>query len=70
MLKKSRVKLLKHEIIPFPTTAVKKNLLVSYVRISGIGVKGGPQHQESTKNHSKDCINTAANCVKLNVEGV
>lgn len=31
MLKKSRVKLLKHEIIPFPTTSMMRNLLVVHV---------------------------------------
>lgn len=35
MLKKSRVKLLKQEIIPFPTTAMKRNLLVVHVSESG-----------------------------------
>lgn len=35
MLKKSRVKLLKHEIIPFPTTAMKRNLLVVHVSEPG-----------------------------------
>ncbi|NXK79881.1 TYDP2 phosphodiesterase, partial [Amazona guildingii] len=31
MLKKSRVKLLKHDIIPFPTTSMMRNLLVVHV---------------------------------------
>lgn len=31
MLKKPRVKLLKHEIIPFPTTSMMRNLLVVHV---------------------------------------
>lgn len=35
MLKKSRVKLLKHNIVPFPTTAMKRNLLVVHVSESG-----------------------------------
>lgn len=35
MLKKSRVKILKQEIIAFPTTAMKRNLLVVHVSESG-----------------------------------
>ncbi|NWV79629.1 TYDP2 phosphodiesterase, partial [Dasyornis broadbenti] len=56
MLKKSRVKLLKHETIPFPTTAMKRNLLVVHVRISGIELCLMTSHLESTKNHSKERI--------------
>ncbi|NWR87861.1 TYDP2 phosphodiesterase, partial [Furnarius figulus] len=54
MLKKSRVKLLKHEIIPFPTTAMKRNLLVVHVSISGNDVCLMTSHLESTKNHSTE----------------
>lgn len=36
MLKKPRVKLLKHEIIPFPTTSMMRNLLVVYVSESDV----------------------------------
>ncbi|XP_014730627.1 PREDICTED: tyrosyl-DNA phosphodiesterase 2 [Sturnus vulgaris] len=56
MLKKSRVKLLKHEIIPFPTTTMKRNLLVVHVSISGIELCLMTSHLESTKNHSKERI--------------
>ncbi|NXK93108.1 TYDP2 phosphodiesterase, partial [Formicarius rufipectus] len=56
MLKKSRVKLLKHEIIPFPTTAMKRNLLVVHVSISGNELCLMTSHLESTKNHSKERI--------------
>ncbi|NWZ62317.1 TYDP2 phosphodiesterase, partial [Acrocephalus arundinaceus] len=56
MLKKSRVKLLKQEIIPFPTTAMKRNLLVVHVNISGIELCLMTSHLESTKNHSKERI--------------
>ncbi|NXF38866.1 TYDP2 phosphodiesterase, partial [Nyctibius bracteatus] len=54
MLKKSRVKLLKHEIIPFPTTAMMRNLLVVHVSISGNELCLMTSHLESTKNHSKE----------------
>ncbi|XP_068253181.1 tyrosyl-DNA phosphodiesterase 2 [Nyctibius grandis] len=54
MLKKSRVKLLKHEIIPFPTTAMMRNLLVVHVSISGNELCLMTSHLESTKDHSKE----------------
>ncbi|NXJ93572.1 TYDP2 phosphodiesterase, partial [Corythaixoides concolor] len=54
MLKKSRVKLLKHEIIPFPTTAMMRNLLVVHVSISGNELCLMTSHLESTKNHSEE----------------
>ncbi|KAF1652116.1 Tyrosyl-DNA phosphodiesterase 2, partial [Aptenodytes patagonicus] len=54
MLKKPRVKLLKHEIIPFPTTSMMRNLLVVYVSISGNELCLMTSHLESTKNHSKE----------------
>ncbi|NXU17073.1 TYDP2 phosphodiesterase, partial [Pardalotus punctatus] len=56
MLKKSRVKLLKHEVIPFPTTSMKRNLLVVHVSVSGIELCLMTSHLESTKNHSKERI--------------
>ncbi|NXF65118.1 TYDP2 phosphodiesterase, partial [Ciccaba nigrolineata] len=56
MLKKSRVKLLKHEIIPFPTTSMMRNLLVVHVCISGNELCLMTSHLESTKNHSKERI--------------
>ncbi|NWU80967.1 TYDP2 phosphodiesterase, partial [Onychorhynchus coronatus] len=54
MLKKSRVKVLKHEIIPFPTTAMKRNLLVVHVNVSGNELCLMTSHLESTKDHSKE----------------
>ncbi|XP_064299205.1 tyrosyl-DNA phosphodiesterase 2 isoform X2 [Phalacrocorax carbo] len=54
MLKKSRVKLLKHEIVPFPTTSMMRNLLVVHVSISGNELCLMTSHLESTKNHSKE----------------
>ncbi|KFU90117.1 Tyrosyl-DNA phosphodiesterase 2, partial [Chaetura pelagica] len=54
MLKKTRVKLLKYEIIPFPTTSMMRNLLVVHVSISGNAVCLMTSHLESTKNHSKE----------------
>ncbi|KFR04081.1 Tyrosyl-DNA phosphodiesterase 2, partial [Nipponia nippon] len=56
MLKKSRVKLLKHEIIPFPTTSMMRNLLVVHVSISGNEICLMTSHLESTKNHSKERV--------------
>ncbi|NXH17950.1 TYDP2 phosphodiesterase, partial [Bucco capensis] len=56
MLKKSRVKLLKHEITPFPTTSMMRNLLVVHVSISGIELCLMTSHLESTKNHSKERV--------------
>ncbi|NXG42714.1 TYDP2 phosphodiesterase, partial [Psilopogon haemacephalus] len=56
MLKKSRVKLLKHEIIPFPTTSMMRNLLVVHVRVSGVELCLMTSHLESTKTHSKERV--------------
>ncbi|XP_009884204.1 PREDICTED: tyrosyl-DNA phosphodiesterase 2 [Charadrius vociferus] len=56
MLKKSRVKLLKHEIIPFPTTSMMRNLLVVHVTISGNELCLMTSHLESTKDHSKERV--------------
>ncbi|NWU49103.1 TYDP2 phosphodiesterase, partial [Dromas ardeola] len=56
MLKKSRVKLLKHEIIPFPTTSMMRNLLVVHVSISGNELCLITSHLESTKKHSKERV--------------
>ncbi|NWI69866.1 TYDP2 phosphodiesterase, partial [Todus mexicanus] len=56
MLKKSRVKLLKHEIIPFPTTSMMRNLLVVHVSVSGIELCLMTSHLESTKKHSQERI--------------
>ncbi|XP_057270702.1 tyrosyl-DNA phosphodiesterase 2 [Pezoporus wallicus] len=54
MLKKSRVKLLKHDIIPFPTTSMMRNLLVVHVSISGNELCLMTSHLESTKDHSNE----------------
>ncbi|XP_030301735.1 tyrosyl-DNA phosphodiesterase 2 [Calypte anna] len=56
MLKKTRVKLLKHEIIPFPTTSMMRNLLVAHVSISGNELCLMTSHLESTKDHSKERV--------------
>ncbi|NWH94435.1 TYDP2 phosphodiesterase, partial [Aegithalos caudatus] len=56
MLKKSRVKLLKQEIVPFPTTSMMRNLLVVHVSISGVELCLMTSHLESTKKHSKERI--------------
>ncbi|XP_065686762.1 tyrosyl-DNA phosphodiesterase 2 [Patagioenas fasciata] len=54
MLKKSRVKILKYEIIPFPSTSMMRNLLVVHVSISGNELCLMTSHLESTKDHSKE----------------
>ncbi|NXS53910.1 TYDP2 phosphodiesterase, partial [Brachypteracias leptosomus] len=56
MLKKSRVKLLKHETIPFPTTSMMRNLLIVHVSISGMEICLMTSHLESTKNHFKERV--------------
>ncbi|NXX89744.1 TYDP2 phosphodiesterase, partial [Centropus bengalensis] len=56
MLKKSRVKLLKHEIIPFPATAMMRNLLVVHVSISGNELCLMTSHLESTKDSSTERV--------------
>ncbi|XP_007422000.1 tyrosyl-DNA phosphodiesterase 2 [Python bivittatus] len=54
MLKKSRVKVLKHEITAFPTTSMLRNLLAVYVTISGNDLCLMTSHLESTKDHSEE----------------
>uniref|UniRef100_A0A8C7E3H9 Tyrosyl-DNA phosphodiesterase 2 n=1 Tax=Naja naja TaxID=35670 RepID=A0A8C7E3H9_NAJNA len=54
MVKKSRVKVLKHEITIFPTTCMMRNLLAVYVTISGNDLCLMTSHLESTKDHSKE----------------
>ncbi|NXR08240.1 TYDP2 phosphodiesterase, partial [Semnornis frantzii] len=56
MLRKSRVKLLKHEIVPFPTTSMMRNLLVVHVSVSGMELCLMTSHLESTKTHSKERV--------------
>ncbi|XP_048364317.1 tyrosyl-DNA phosphodiesterase 2 [Sphaerodactylus townsendi] len=52
MLKKSRVTILKHEIIPFPTTSMMRNLLAVNATVSGSEVCFMTSHLESTKSHT------------------
>uniref|UniRef100_A0A670XQQ8 Tyrosyl-DNA phosphodiesterase 2 n=1 Tax=Pseudonaja textilis TaxID=8673 RepID=A0A670XQQ8_PSETE len=54
MVKKSRVKVLKHEITIFPTTCMMRNLLAVYVNISGNDLCLMTSHLESTKDHSEE----------------
>ncbi|NXI65405.1 TYDP2 phosphodiesterase, partial [Anseranas semipalmata] len=56
LLKKSRVKFLKQEIIRFPTTSMMRNLLVVHVSISGNELCLMTSHLESTKDHSKERV--------------
>ncbi|KAG8442315.1 hypothetical protein GDO86_011203 [Hymenochirus boettgeri] len=57
MLKKSRVKLIAQRIVPYPSTAMLRNLLVADVSISGNNVCLMTSHLESTKSHSKERLN-------------
>ncbi|XP_053104295.1 tyrosyl-DNA phosphodiesterase 2 [Hemicordylus capensis] len=57
MLKKSRIRVLKHEITPFPTTAMMRNLLSVHVTISGNELCLMTSHLESTKNHAEERLN-------------
>ncbi|XP_067851853.1 tyrosyl-DNA phosphodiesterase 2 [Heptranchias perlo] len=54
MLKKSRVKLLKQEITPFPTSSMMRNLLTVQVNIAGNELCLMTSHLESTKAHSEE----------------
>lgn len=54
LLKKPRVKVLKQEIIRFPTTSMMRNLLVVHVNISGNELCLMTSHLESTRDHSKE----------------
>ncbi|XP_078283247.1 tyrosyl-DNA phosphodiesterase 2 [Rhinoraja longicauda] len=56
MLQKSRVKLLKQEIIDFPTTSMMRNLLIVQVNIAGNELCLMTSHLESTKDHSKERV--------------
>ncbi|XP_025072200.1 tyrosyl-DNA phosphodiesterase 2 [Alligator sinensis] len=57
LLKNSRVKLVKQEIIPFPTTSMMRNLLVVHATVSGNDLCLMTSHLESTKDHSEERIN-------------
>ncbi|XP_015270214.1 PREDICTED: tyrosyl-DNA phosphodiesterase 2 [Gekko japonicus] len=54
MLKKSRVRVLKDEIIPFPTTSMMRNLLAVHANISGNEICFMTSHLESTKTHTEE----------------
>lgn len=54
MLKKSRVKLLKSEIISYPTTRMLRNLLVAQVSFSGQELCLMTSHLESCKEQAKE----------------
>ncbi|XP_070603477.1 tyrosyl-DNA phosphodiesterase 2 [Erythrolamprus reginae] len=56
MLKKSRVKVVKHEITAFPTTSMMRNLLAVHVNISGNDLCLMTSHLESTKEHSEERV--------------
>ncbi|XP_053252732.1 tyrosyl-DNA phosphodiesterase 2 [Podarcis raffonei] len=57
MLKKSRVRVLKEEITPFPTTSMMRNLLAVHATISGNDLCFMTSHLESTKGHSEERLN-------------
>ncbi|MBN3295345.1 TYDP2 phosphodiesterase, partial [Amia calva] len=57
MLKKSRVKLLKREIVPFPSTSMLRNLLIAEVSFFGSELCLMTSHLESCKEHSKERVN-------------
>ncbi|XP_077126085.1 tyrosyl-DNA phosphodiesterase 2 isoform X1 [Ranitomeya variabilis] len=54
MLKKSRVKLLSQEIVPFPSTVMMRNLLIANVDICGQNICLMTSHLESTKEHASE----------------
>ncbi|XP_043364228.1 tyrosyl-DNA phosphodiesterase 2 isoform X1 [Dermochelys coriacea] len=64
MLKTSRVKFLRQEIIPFPTTSMMRNLLVVHVNISGNELCLMTSHLESTKGHAKERLNQLRQVLK------
>lgn len=54
LLKKSRVKLKSHEIIPFPNTQMMRNLLCVRASVSGNELYLMNSHLESTREHAED----------------
>ncbi|XP_067393675.1 tyrosyl-DNA phosphodiesterase 2 isoform X1 [Emydura macquarii macquarii] len=64
MLKNSRVKFLRQEIIPFPTTSMMRNLLVVHVNICGNELCLMTSHLESTRNHAKERLNQLRQVLK------
>ncbi|XP_019379307.1 PREDICTED: tyrosyl-DNA phosphodiesterase 2 [Gavialis gangeticus] len=65
LLKNSRVKLVKQEIIPFPTTSMMRNLLVVHATVSGNDLCLMTSHLESTKDHSEERINQLKLVLKM-----
>ncbi|KAH0617881.1 hypothetical protein JD844_016580 [Phrynosoma platyrhinos] len=57
MLKKSRVRIIKHEITPFPTTSMMRNLLAVHATVSGNELCLMTSHLESTKGHGEERLN-------------
>ncbi|XP_044523282.1 tyrosyl-DNA phosphodiesterase 2 isoform X2 [Gracilinanus agilis] len=57
MLKKSRVKLISHEITPFPATQMMRNLLCVHVSVCGNELCLMSSHLESTRNHARERMN-------------
>ncbi|KAL2080534.1 hypothetical protein ACEWY4_024327 [Coilia grayii] len=57
MLKKSRVKFLKSEIIPYPMTQMMRNLLIAQVNFQGQELCLMTSHFESCKNQSNERMN-------------
>ncbi|XP_068093086.1 tyrosyl-DNA phosphodiesterase 2 [Hyperolius riggenbachi] len=68
LLKKSRVKLISQEIVPYPTTSMMRNLLVANVNISGNNVCLMTSHLESTKEHTGERIKQLQTVLKKMLE--
>ncbi|KPP71127.1 tyrosyl-DNA phosphodiesterase 2-like [Scleropages formosus] len=64
MLKKSRVKLLKSEIVPFPTTQMLRNLLVAEVKFLDWDVCLMTSHLESCKEQAQERMNQLSEVFK------
>lgn len=64
MLKKSRVKFLQSEIIPFPMTQMMRNLLVVQVIFQGQDLCLMTSHFESCKNQSEERMNQLRQMLK------
>uniref|UniRef100_A0A8C4Q5B9 Tyrosyl-DNA phosphodiesterase 2 n=1 Tax=Eptatretus burgeri TaxID=7764 RepID=A0A8C4Q5B9_EPTBU len=54
LLKKSRLDLLSHEIIPYPTTRMMRNLLIVKTRVFGLDLCLMTSHLESTRACAKE----------------
>ncbi|ELW68780.1 Tyrosyl-DNA phosphodiesterase 2 [Tupaia chinensis] len=57
MVKRSRVKLKSHEVVPFPTTKMMRNLLCAHVDLAGNELYLMTSHLESTRGHAKERMN-------------